>query len=139
MAERLVIVGAGPTGLGAAHRLQERGHDDWVVLETSDGVGGLARSFTDAAGFTYDIGGHVLFSHYTYYSDVVGRALGQDFSELQREAWVLMEGRFIPYPFQNNIRDLRPQTVYECLVGLIEAQRRQHDPTTRRCGRPRRS
>ena len=63
MAERLVIVGAGPTGLGAAHRLQERGHDDWVVLETSDGVGGLARSFTDAAGFTYDIGGHVLFSH----------------------------------------------------------------------------
>ena len=130
MAERLVIVGAGPTGLGAAHRLQERGHDDWVVLETSDSVGGLARSFTDAAGFTYDIGGHVLFSHYTYYSDVVGRALGQDFSELQREAWVFMEGRFIPYPFQNNIRDLRPQTVYECLVGLIEAQRRQHDPAT---------
>jgi protoporphyrinogen oxidase len=130
VAERLVIVGAGPTGLGAAHRLQERGHDDWVVLEASDGVGGLARSFTDAAGFTYDIGGHVLFSHYPYYSDVADRALGQDYSELQREAWVFMEGRFIPYPFQNNIRDLRPQTVYECLVGLIEAQRRQHDPAT---------
>jgi protoporphyrinogen oxidase len=127
---RLIIVGAGPTGLGAAHRLAERGYDDWVVLEAGDGVGGLARSFTDASGFTYDIGGHVLFSHYPYYTEVVDRALDQDHTELQREAWVFMEGRFIPYPFQNNIRDLRPQTVYECLVGLIEAQRRQHDPAT---------
>ena len=130
MASRLLIVGAGPTGLGAAHRLAERGHDDWVVLEAGDGVGGLARSFTDAAGFTYDIGGHVLFSHYPYYSEVVARALGEEHSELQREAWVFMEGRFIPYPFQNNIRDLAPETVYECLVGLIEAQRRQHHPAT---------
>jgi protoporphyrinogen oxidase len=127
---RLVVLGAGPTGLGAAHRLAERGHDDWVVLEASDGVGGLARSFTDAAGFTYDIGGHVLFSHYPYYTEVVTRALGDDYAELQREAWVRMEGRFIPYPFQNNIRDLAPQTVYECLVGLVEAQRRDHDPAT---------
>ena len=130
MGRRLVVLGAGPTGLGAAHRLAERGHDDWVVLEASDGVGGLARSFTDAAGFTYDIGGHVLFSHYPYYTEVVTRALGDDYAELQREAWVRMEGRFIPYPFQNNIRDLAPQTVYECLVGLVEAQRRDHDPAT---------
>ena len=121
-----MIVGAGPAGLGAAHRLAERGQDDWVVLEAGDGVGGLARSFTDAAGFTYDIGGHVLFSHYPYYTEVVERALGQEHTELQREAWVCMEGRLIPYPFQTNIRDLRPQTVYECLVGLIEAQRRRH-------------
>jgi protoporphyrinogen oxidase len=130
VASRLVIVGAGPTGLGAAHRLAERGHDDWVVLEAADGVGGLARSFTDAAGFTYDIGGHVLFSHYPYYTEVVERSLGEEHSQLQREAWVCMEGRFIPYPFQNNIRDLAPQTVYECLVGLIETQRREHDPAT---------
>ena len=130
MAERLVIVGAGPTGLGAAHRLTERGHQDWVVLEADDGVGGLARSFTDAAGFTYDIGGHVLFSHYSYYSEVVERALASEYTELQREAWVHMEGRLIPYPFQTNIRDLEPRTVYECLVGLIEAQRRQHAPAT---------
>jgi protoporphyrinogen oxidase len=127
---RLVVVGAGPTGLGAAHRLAERGHDDWVVLEAGDEVGGLARSFTDAAGFTYDIGGHVLFSHYPYYTEVVERALGEEHSQLQREAWVWMEGRFIPYPFQNNIRDLEPWTVYECLAGLVEAQRHDHHPAT---------
>ena len=70
---RIVVIGAGPTGLGAAHRLQELGHDDFVVLEANAEVGGLARSVVDDAGFTFDIGGHVLFSHYGYYDRVVDR------------------------------------------------------------------
>jgi protoporphyrinogen oxidase len=121
--QRIVIIGAGPTGLGAGYRLQELGHEDWVILEANDYVGGLATSFTDDAGFTYDIGGHVMFSHYDYYDALVEKLMGGDYTELQREAWVWMEDRFIPYPFQNNIRDLDPQTVFECVHGLIEAQR----------------
>ncbi|TMC10030.1 MAG: FAD-dependent oxidoreductase, partial [Chloroflexi bacterium] len=64
MNPRIVIIGAGPTGLGAAYRLQELGYTNWAVYERSSFVGGLASSQTDAAGFTYDIGGHVMFSHY---------------------------------------------------------------------------
>jgi len=126
---RIVIIGAGPTGLAAGYRLQELGYDDWVILEGNDYVGGLATSFTDDAGFTYDIGGHVMFSHYQYYDDLVDKLMGGDYTVLEREAWVWMQDRFIPYPFQNNIRDLEPQTVYECVVGLIEAQKREHSPT----------
>ena len=126
--ERIVIIGAGPTGLGAGYRLQELGHEDWVILEANDYVGGLATSFTDDAGFTYDIGGHVMFSHYQYYDDLVDKLMGDEYTELNREAWVWMEDRFIPYPFQNNIRALDPRTVFECVNGLIEAQRRQHSP-----------
>jgi protoporphyrinogen oxidase len=125
---RIVIIGAGPTGLGAGYRLQELGYDDWVMLEANDYVGGLATSFTDDAGFTYDIGGHVMFSHYPYYDNLVDKLMGGEYTELEREAWVWMQDRFIPYPFQNNIRDLEPQTVYECIVGLIDAQRREHSP-----------
>lgn len=121
--DRIVIIGAGPTGLGAGYRLQELGYDDWVILEANDYVGGLATSFTDAAGFTYDIGGHVMFSHYDYYDDLVAKLMGDDYTELNREAWVWMEDRFIPYPFQNNIRDLEPQTVFECVLGLVQAQK----------------
>ncbi|PLS75424.1 MAG: amine oxidase [Actinobacteria bacterium] len=125
---RIVIIGAGPTGLGAGYRLQELGYDDWVILEANDYVGGLATSFTDDAGFTYDIGGHVMFSHYPYYDQLVEKLMGGDFTELNREAWVWMEDRFIAYPFQNNIRSLEPQTVFECVTGLIEAQRTEHNP-----------
>jgi len=119
----IVIIGAGPTGLGAGYRLQELGYQDWTILEASDHVGGLATSFTDTDGFTWDIGGHVMFSHYPYYDRLVDRLMGEDYTTLQREAWVWMENRFIPYPFQNNIRDLDPQTVYDCLVGAIRAGR----------------
>ncbi|HZB39627.1 MAG TPA: FAD-dependent oxidoreductase [Ilumatobacter sp.] len=120
---RIVIIGAGPTGLAAGYRLQELGYDDWVILEANDYVGGLATSFTDDAGFTYDIGGHVMFSHYPYYDALVDRLMGEDYTELDREAWVWMENRFIGYPFQNNLRELEPTTVFECVTGLVQAQR----------------
>ncbi|MEY2398504.1 MAG: hypothetical protein QOJ00_1678 [Actinomycetota bacterium] len=126
---RILILGAGPTGLGAGYRLQELGYDDWDIIEANDYVGGLATSFTDKAGFTYDIGGHVMFSHYKYYDDLVDKLMGGDYTELEREAWVWMEDRFIPYPFQNNIRDLEPETVFDCINGLIAAQKTEHAPT----------
>src|SRR4051812_16608989 len=124
---KILIIGAGPTGLGAGYRLNEVGYDDWEILEANDYVGGLATSFTDERGFTYDIGGHVMFSHYSYYDELVDKLMGGGYTELQCEAWVWMEGRYIPYPFQNNIRDLEPTTVFECVSGLIRAQR-EHQP-----------
>ena len=125
---RIIIIGAGPTGLGAGYRLNELGLKNWTILEAHDYVGGLATSFTDEAGFTYDIGGHVMFSHYPYYDAIVDKIMGDQYTELKREAWVWMENRFIPYPFQNNIKGLEKQTVVECIMGLIEAQKREHSP-----------
>ena len=119
---RIVIIGAGPVGLGAAYRLQELGLHDWAVYERSDHVGGLASSHTDSAGFTYDIGGHVMFSHYRYFDDLVDRLLGGDHTQLMRESWIWMRGRWIPYPLQNNIRHLPKDELQECLEGLVDVQ-----------------
>jgi protoporphyrinogen oxidase len=120
---RIVILGAGPTGLGAAYRLQELGYQDWDLYEQHDYIGGLATSFQDAKGFTYDIGGHVMFSHYRYYDELIDKLLGNDYTEIMRESWIWMMDRFIPYPFQNNIKYLPREQVLECLLGLINAQR----------------
>ena len=57
----IVIIGAGPTGLGAAHMLQKSGFRDWVMYERCESVGGLAASFMDERGCTWDLGGHVVF------------------------------------------------------------------------------
>lgn len=40
---RIVIVGAGFSGIAAAKSLQDRGHHDYVVLERGQGVGGVWR------------------------------------------------------------------------------------------------
>ena len=124
MNPRIAIIGAGPTGLGAAYRLQELGYANWVVYERNPFVGGLASSRTDAAGFTHDIGGHVMFSHYEYFDRLVHRMLGDDHTQLMRESWIRMQGGWIPYPLQNNIRHLPTGVLLECLNGLIDAQAR---------------
>ncbi len=64
MEKKIVIIGAGPTGLGAAYRLKELGYKNFQLYDRHPYIGGLASSFTDSAGFTWDIGGHVMFSHY---------------------------------------------------------------------------
>ncbi|HEX7283145.1 MAG TPA: NAD(P)-binding protein, partial [Vicinamibacterales bacterium] len=71
-----MIVGAGPTGLGAAWRLNEAGHNNWVLYESAAHAGGLSTSVVDEHGFTWDLGGHVLFSHYKYFDGVMNTALG---------------------------------------------------------------
>jgi protoporphyrinogen oxidase len=121
--KKIVILGAGPTGLGAAYRLRETGYENFVVLEARATAGGLASSETSANGFIYDIGGHVLFSHFRYFDELFDRMLGNEFQELQREAWVWMMDRFLPYPFQNNIKDLPREAVLKCVLGVIEAQK----------------
>lgn len=117
---KYVIIGAGPTGLGAANRLLELGERDFVILERNGHAGGLAASFRDSAGFTWDIGGHVVFSRYEYFNRLLDDLLGEERLEHQRVARVRMADTWVPYPFQNNIRHLPKDLVWECVQGLLQ-------------------
>jgi protoporphyrinogen oxidase len=122
MKDRIVILGAGPTGLGAAHRLGELDYIDWEIFEATDHVGGLASSVADHQGFIWDHGGHVMFSHYDYFDRLVEDMLRGDYDEHMREAWIWLNDRFIPYPFQNNIHRLPEPVFKQCLDGIVRAQ-----------------
>lgn len=118
-----LVLGAGPTGLGAAHRLAALGERDFLLLEAADRVGGLAASHVDDRGFTWDIGGHVQFSHYEYFDRVMDAALpDRGWLEHQRSSWVWMHGRFVPYPFQNHLHHLPAEVAWRCLDGMLAAQ-----------------
>lgn len=123
----ILILGAGPTGLGAARCLAEVGHADWQLYETASRVGGLSTSFVDDVGFTWDIGGHVLFSHYDYFDQVVEAALQGQYFEHMRESWVRILGNWVPYPFQNNVRYLPDEARALCVNGL---KKLSGDPAT---------
>lgn len=118
---KFLLVGAGPTSLGAGYRLRELGVSDFTILEQQPWVGGLAASFVDPQGFTWDIGGHVQFSHYDYFDKAVDDVLGVDGWYIhKRAAFVWCQGCFVPYPFQSNIGLLPRDKMWECLKGLIE-------------------
>ncbi len=118
---RVIIIGAGPTGLAAAHRLHEFGHQDFLILDPRPTPGGLASSYVDEYGFTWDIGGHVQFSHYETYDRLLDTAVPQGWINHRRSAWIWFKKRFVPYPFQNNLRYLDEQDRERCLQGLEAA------------------
>jgi protoporphyrinogen oxidase len=118
---RIVILGAGPTGLGAAHRLRELGHGDFVVYEREDQVGGLAASFQDENGFTWDTGVHVLFSRSDQFNAVMDAMLDGALIEHRRDAQVWLHGSFVPYPLQYNLHRLPDPLRRDCLLGLARA------------------
>jgi protoporphyrinogen oxidase len=120
--KRIIIIGAGPTGLGAAYRLNQLGYPNWVIYEKEDRIGGLSSSFLDDKGFTWDIGGHVMFSGNPKFNDLVEKLMGSNCLHHNRESWVRMMSRWIPYPFQNNLHHLPRESVLQCLLGLISAQ-----------------
>jgi len=119
--KKIVIIGAGPTGLGAAYRLHELGYEDWTLYEKSDHVGGHSCSHVDEKGFVWDEGGHVIFSHYPYFDKLVDDMLGKEENHLIRESWIVKGDSWIPYPFQNNLRYLPTSLQVSCLLGAAKA------------------
>ncbi len=118
---RVAIIGAGPCGLACARELERLGHANWRLFESGSEVGGLARSVVDPAGFTWDLGGHVVFSHYGEFDALLEAVMGADVCHHDRCSYVRVGDRWVPYPFQNNLRHLPPAVVRECLDGLAVA------------------
>lgn len=60
-------------------------------------------------GFLFDMGGHVIFSHFDYFDELLDAALGSGSSAWnthERVSYVRIKDRYVAYPFQNNISAL---------------------------------
>ena len=121
IAGRIVVIGAGPCGLACARELERLGHDDWTVLEAASEAGGHAASVVDPQGFTWDIGGHVVFSHYGEFDALLDEVLGDDVYEHERSSFIRHAGRWVPYPFQNNLHHLDADAALDCVLDLARA------------------
>lgn len=118
---RVLILGAGPTGLGAAYCFHAAGNTDFLLVDAGHAAGGLASSYVDSHAFTWDIGGHVQFSHYRRYDALLDLALGDKWLHHERESWIWIKNRFVPYPFQNNIHRLDVEDRNRVVEGLERA------------------
>lgn len=53
------------------------------------------------------MGGHVIFSHWNYFDQLLDTAVGlEGWNTLQRVSYVWIRDRWVAYPFQNNIAAL---------------------------------
>lgn len=95
-----LILGAGPSGLGAAHVLKANGIN-YSILEADARPGGLCK--TDIiSGYSYDYAPHFLHTRSRDFQTVV-KETGVLFDSILRKSAILAADRIIPYPLQFNL------------------------------------
>jgi protoporphyrinogen oxidase len=119
---RILIIGAGPAGLGAAYTLRRMGHDNFQVVEQNEYPGGLGASFLDRNGFVWDLGAHIHFRRRAEYVELLEKCCGNQSDDSPMCARIWTHGRLIPHPFQLNLQRLPPGVTEKCLRGLLEAE-----------------
>lgn len=121
--------------MGAAKRLHQlhstgstppavsSAQEPWLLIDSADEAGGLASTDVTEEGFLFDVGGHVIFSHYAYFDDAIREALphDSDWYEHQRVSYVRSKNVWVPYPYQNNITVLPVEDQVKAIDGMIDA------------------
>jgi protoporphyrinogen oxidase len=120
---RVGILGGGITGIGIQHFLRHENE----VLEAAGEIGGLCRTVWKE-GFGYDLGGHILFTKNEGINRLVEELLRDNINYCKRANKVWYKGRYVKYPFENDLASLGREEAAECLIHYL-----RHDyppPTT---------
>jgi protoporphyrinogen oxidase len=119
----VVIIGAGPAGLTAAHELCKAGLRP-VVLERGRSVGGLARTVVHK-GFRFDIGGHRFYTKSETAAEIWREVLpAPDFPLRKRLSRIHYKGRFFHYPLRASsmLFSLGPVEGFLILLSYLRAR-----------------
>ncbi len=130
---RIVVLGAGLTGLSAAFHLKGRGVAP-VVLEKEAQPGGACRTVA-RDGFSFDLTGHLLH---------LARSESHELLELlgvktalrlhRRRAGIALAGTVTPYPIQINTYRLPREVRRDCVLGFVETGMQPEDPADEQAG-----
>ena len=113
------ILGAGLSGLSLASFLQDRPEVEAIdILEKENEAGGLARSFP-FGNIHYDVGPHIIFSKDAEVLEMMLALLGDNVHKLRRSNKVWHDGRFVKYPFENELLALSESDKAYCLNGFL--------------------
>jgi len=112
---KIVIIGAGLTGLSTAYHLEKNNFYDYVIFEKEATIGGLCKSVYQN-GFTFDFTGHLLHINDAYFRSFIDEVMGFDNLHTHtRNAFIFSHDTFTPYPFQRNLYGLPRNIIAECI------------------------
>ena len=116
---KLCILGGGLSGVSLAYFLQNNPKIKQIdIFEKSEKLGGLASSF-QKEGIYYDIGPHIIFSKDKEVLDLMKNLLGKNINKLRRSNKIFYKGRFVKYPFENELSALPEKDREYCLNAFL--------------------
>jgi protoporphyrinogen oxidase len=127
---KIVILGAGLSGLSTSFHLERNGVLDYKLFEKSSTPGGLCRS-VHQDGFTFDYTGHLLHVSDPYFKDFLTNIIGlHNFNLIERRSFVYSHDTYTAYPFQTNLYGLPTKVIAECIEGFIKRNTSRRTPRT---------
>ena len=99
----VVVLGAGPAGLTAGYLLAKQGKPV-IVLESTDQIGGLARTEV-RDGYRFDLGGHRFFTKVKEVDDLWHEIMKEEFLRRPRQQPDLLERQVPRVPAAGDGRD----------------------------------
>ena len=117
---KIVIIGAGLTGLSAAYHLEQKGFFDYAIFEKESAIGGLCGTVKQD-GFTFDFTGHYLHASDPYFRSMIENLVGmENLNTIQRKSYIYSHDTYTRYPFQVNLFGLPEDTIAECIEGFVK-------------------
>jgi len=117
---KIVIIGAGLTGLSTAYHLEQNGFYDYKLFEKESHIGGLCKSIYQD-GFTFDYTGHLLHINNTYFHDLIKKIVGfEHLNEISRKSFIYSHNTYTPYPYQINLYGLPTEVIADCIEGFVK-------------------
>lgn len=127
---RIVILGAGLTGISAAYHLEKKQFTDYKLFEKEPTIGGLCRSVRQD-GFTFDFTGHLLHTSDPYFRHLIESVVGlENLNSINRRSFIYSHGIYTKYPYQINLQGLPDTVIAECIDGFVKRKKSLKKTTT---------
>ncbi len=111
---KFLILGAGITGLATAYNLKK----DYFLAEKEEKVGGLAKSI-EKNGFIFDFAEHFFRIPNNKVKLLFDKILEDNLFYQELNSAIYLKGKYITYPFQENLRDLPIIELKKCAKSII--------------------
>lgn len=127
---KVVIIGAGLTGLSTAYHLEEQGFFDYKIFEKESIIGGLCRSI-EQDGFTFDFTGHLLHCNDPYFKSFIEKLIGKNhFNHIVRKSFIYSHDVHTYYPYQTHLYGLPEKIITDCIEGFVSKDTTIKHPIT---------
>jgi len=117
---KVAVVGGGISGVSIAKLLGE--HTEVDLFEKRDRIGGLIQCDIVDGNLFHKVGGHVFNSKddavFKWFWDHFDQ--DEEFYSLKRNAKILLDGKYLEYPIENNLYKLKEEEVNNIVKELIE-------------------
>src|SRR5215813_8816705 len=125
--ERIVILGSGMAGFGAAHRLHSEGICP-VMYDKNNYHGGHTASFRHDGGFLFDIGPHISYTKDPRIQELFADSVEQQYETLQIFLNNYWRGYWPQHPAQLHLHGLPEDVVIKVLTDFADVRYAPEQP-----------